>query len=601
MVDEAADEEKRSEEDATVPGGRLPQEPVTPMPRRKVADILASLEKEFATASSAFVQGEYALWLGSGISRDVVPDVSQLLRDLLCFLQQRVDATDDHCRFAAALREILEVGGLSATLRESIDFAQPVECWPRLPELIEGLRDKYSAVLDVRIDGEDPDFLVWAGINAASTYGAPDLLPDVEHLCIAILMLEGVVRFVPTTNWDGLVEAAVSQLAALPDALLRVVVLPGDFSSPEKPAELVKFHGCAVRALEDEAGYRDRLIARESQISGWASKPDNRIIKERLEFILATRPAFVVGLSAQDANIHTMFNQASQNLERTWPAVPPAMVCATEQLGGHHKHMLKVVYGDAAYSAHRTSIEASALLGAYAKPALLALVLHVLTDKLCMLLTQVNDLGLSVPEIGRLQDDIRSLRDAVSTTADADVHSFTDRLIATMRMLLSVFRTGERPAASARHYEPLTVKPVREALGDPNFPGYAFGRLAAVLALLRRGHQAAAWVTRLETGATPEEPAIRITSASGQTSDVFVVKDAAVLAALEASGQVDMSSSDVLVIYAEPMLERLTRSPRTHYGRTGARGAREVDFAALGKTATTADELFDSFKLAGAL
>lgn len=574
---------------------------MTPMPRRTVAEVLACFEDEFAAAASAFARGDYALWLGSGISRDVVPSVDQLLRNLLDFLQQRADPTNDRCRFSAALDEILNITVVPAELRDPIDFAEPVASWPRLPELIAWLSDKYAAVLDVRVEGEEPDFLVWAGISAASTYGSPHLHPDVEHLCVAILMLEGVVRLVPTTNWDGLVEVAVSRLAAQSDTLLRVVVLPEDFSSPEKPAELVKFHGCAVRALANEARYRDRLIARESQISGWAARWENRIMKERLEFVLASKPAFVVGLSAQDANIHTMFNQASQNLVRTWPASPPAIVCASEQLGRHHKHMLKVVYGDAAYSADRADIEASALLGAYAKPALVGLVLHVLTDKLCTLLERVADLALTEPEVSRLQADIRSLRNEVAASADADVHTFTEQLITMMRLVLSVFRVGKYPVVDATHYEPLTVKPVAEALDDPNFPGDALGRLAVAVSLLGRGHLAGAWVIRLEPAIDPGKAVIRITSTSGRSSEAFIVKDAGVLARLEASGQVDVSSSAVLIIYAESIPRRATRSSRTHYGRTGTGGAREVDLAALGGTARTADELFESFKLEGAL
>lgn len=572
------------------------------MPRRTVAEVLACFEDEFARTSSAFARGQYALWLGSGISRDVVPGVDQLLRGLLCFLQQQIDPTNDQCRFNTALGEILDVTGVPSTLRASIDFAQPVESWPRLAELIEWLSAKYATVLDVPVDGEDPDFLVWAGINAASTYGSADLRPDAEHMCVAILMLEGVVRVVPTTNWDGLVEVAISELAPLPDSPpLKVVVLPGDFSSPEKPAELLKFHGCAVRALNDEAGYRDRIIARESQISGWAAKPENRIMKDRLEFVLSSQPAFIVGLSAQDANIHTIFNEASQNLVRTWPVDPPAMVFAAEVLGGHHKHMLKVVYGDTGYSRSRADIEASALLGAYAKPALLALVLYVLTDKLCVLLERVTDLALPEGELIRLQDDMRSLRDAVSYSADADVRSFTERLISLMRLLLTAFRTGNWPAVHTTKYEPLTVKPTAEALTDPNFPGDTLGRLAIAIALLGRGHLANEWAVSLELAVDPGDAVIRVTSEPARVSEVFIVKDAAVLSKLETNGLVDVSSSDVLIISADPVPARTTRSPRTQYGRTGDSGAREVDLAALCGAATTADELFESFKLDGAL
>lgn len=571
------------------------------MPRQTVAEVLACFEDEFAAVSSAFANGDYALWLGSGISRDVVPGVDQLLQGLLGFIQERIDPADDRCRFRSALDEILDIAEVPATLRSPIDFAQPAESWPNLADLIVWLRNKYAAVLDVRVEGEQPDFLVWAGIDAAWTYGAPDLHPDVEHLCVAILLLEGVVRFVPTTNWDGLIEAAVWRLAAQPDRLLRVVIVPEDFSSPERPAVLVKFHGCAVRALADEEHYRDRLIARESQISGWAAKPDNKIMKERLEFVLASTPAFVIGLSAQDANIHTMFNEASQNLVRTWPADPPAMVCADEQLGPHHKHMLKVVYGDEPYSTNGAQINASALLGAYAKPALLALVLYVLTDKLCELLASVSDLALVEDDVDRMQDDIRLLRDEVSLLAGGGILSFVEKLVIGARLVLSAFRDGSRPAADATHYEPLTVKPAGEALDDPNFPGDALGRFAVAVSLLGRGHLEREWALSLELAVDPGEAVVRVTSESGRISDVFIVKDAGVLSRLEASELVDVSSSDVLIVYAESIARRVTRSPRPHYGRTGSSGAREVDLAALAGTATTADELFESFKLEGAL
>ncbi len=574
---------------------------MTVMPRRTVAAALACFGDEFAATSSAFVRGEYALWLGSGISRDVVPAVDDFLRNLLASLQEQVDPADAQCRFRTALDEILEIAGVPVDHRPALYLDQPVSSWPDLANLVARLRDRYSAVLDVRVVDEPPDYLVWVGIDAAETYGSPDLLPDVEHLCIAILMIEGVVSFVPTTNWDGLVEAAVAVLAPQPESLLKVVVIPEDFSGPDRPAELLKFHGCAVRALEDGDRYRDRLVARESQISGWASKPENAMMKQRLEFVLASKPAFVVGLSAQDANIHTMFNQASQNLVRSWPATPPAMVCADESLGQHHKHMLKVVYGDEASSAHGAAINASALLGAYAKPALLALVLYVLAEKLCALLDSVSDVHLAPAEVARMQDDLRALRDELGALADGDVRTFVDRLIIATRLVLSIFRNGILPAAAATTYEPLTVKPTVEALVDPNFPGDALGRLAIAVSLLGRGHVANEWAVRAETVAHPGHSVVSVTSATGRISEVFIVKDAGALARLEADGMIDLANSDVLAISAETIPTRATRSPRTRYGRTGASAAREVDLAGLSRGATSADDLYESFKLLAAL
>ena len=288
--------------------------------RTRVDEVLGCFDNEFAAAASAFARGEYLLWLGSGISRSILPDVSMLLKRILEFLRTNTDPADRTCRFRKALEEVLDISGVSTETRQSIDLASPVESWPAVPELVSRLGDRYSDVLDIQVRGESEDFLVWTGLDVPNVYGAPGLQPDIEHLCIAILMLEGVVRSAPSTNWDGLVEAAMGQLVENPGDVLRVIVRPLDFREPDRQAELVKFHGCAVRAAADANEYRSLLIARKSQISGWTAKPENQLMKGHLEMLFASRPAFIVGLSAQDANIHIVLHEASRNLARTWPA-----------------------------------------------------------------------------------------------------------------------------------------------------------------------------------------------------------------------------------------------------------------------------------------
>lgn len=54
------------------------------------------------------------------------------------------------------------------------------------------------------------------------------------------------------------------------------------------------------------------------------------------------------------------------------------------------------------------------------------------------------------------------------------------------------------------------------------------------------------------------------------------------------------------VILAEGT-EAQTRSPRAHYGRTGTSGVRCIDLEELCGSVTTADELFEAFRLEGAL
>jgi hypothetical protein len=572
---------------------------VTHLPRNTVPEVLECFENEFAEVASAFARGKYLLWLGSGISRDVVPGVPQLLQQMLDYLQTSIDSADPTCRFRKALEEILQVAGVPASTRASIDLATPVDTWLGLEEIVNRLIDRYSDVLDVQVQGESEDFLVWTGLDVPSTYGAADLEPDVEHLCVAILMLEGVVRSAPTTNWDGLVEAAMKRLAGDTDRVLRVIVMPADFAAPNRRAELVKFHGCAVRAADSPADYRSLLIARKSQISGWAAKPGNQMMKKYLEHLLASRPAFIVGLSAQDANIHIMLHEASQNLAKNWPTEPPAVVFAEHNLDHHHKHLMKVTYGDA-YSANSEAIGVSALLGAYAKPALLGLVLFTVADKLSDLIVYITELAVPSADIERLQADVRGLRDAIGEFADADPRAFIDAVVSGLARALWVFRTGNVPDPRLLPYQPISTAPIPEAAGDPDFPCAALGRFALVAALLGRGLAEGVWTLEPGRSGSPSDGIVRVTTGHS-TSRVFVVRDARVLSELELSGLVDTDDDEVVVVHTEAAQKPTTRSPRAHYGRSGRSGARQMDLESICTSVSTADELFEAFLLEGAL
>ena len=567
---------------------------MTPMPRNTVAQVLECFDNEFAEVASAFARGEYLLWLGSGISRDVVPNVKGLLERMLEFLQERIEPADPACRFKAALEEVLEIAGGAGT---TVDLATAVSSWPNLNVIVDSLVNQYADVLDVRVRGEADDYLVWTGLDVPTTYGAPDLEPDVEHLCVAILMLEGVVRSAPTTNWDGLVEAAMERLACGGHRVLKVVVTPADFTAPDRQAELVKFHGCAVRSADDPAQYRSLLIARRTQIAGWTTKPENQMMKNRLEYLFASRPAFFVGLSAQDANIQTVLHQAIQNLARSWPTEPPAVVFAEQSFHLHHRHVMKATYGNS-YAANSQAIASSALLGAYAKQALLALVLFTLADKLSALIGHVAELDLPDSDVARIREDVHGIRDAAGERADPDYRNFTEALISVLTLALWVFREGSIPDPAP--YPAVSGAPIAEAAENPDFPRAALGRFALAFTLIGRGFLNGKWTLELGSTATPDDGVVRVRKGP-RTSKIFVVRDARVLSDLELSGIVDMDDSEVVVAQAEAVRKPTTRSPRARYGRIGKSGARQMDLETIYASVSTADELFEAFVLAGAL
>jgi hypothetical protein len=103
-----------------------------------------------------------------------------------------------------------------------------------------------------------------------------------EHLCIGILALEGVVSEIASANWDGLLEAAVEELGQNKN-FYRICVTGSDVRGPAAAARLLKFHGCALRAIENEALYRPLVIARWSQILAWTG--DNRFETMREELV----------------------------------------------------------------------------------------------------------------------------------------------------------------------------------------------------------------------------------------------------------------------------------------------------------------------------
>ncbi|WLP91767.1 SIR2 family protein [Gordonia sp. NB41Y] len=574
------------------------------LPIRTTAGVLQGLEHEFSNFAAAFTAGEYVLWLGSGISREVVPNVQALLVRVLELLRTNVDKMDRGCPYLVALREALLLADLSDSDIDAIDLDAPVASWADCDGIARRLTSKYAQVLDIPVVGQPADFLVWSGLDVPGTYGDPALEPDVEHFCIALLILEGVVSSAVTANWDGLIERALAVLTNDPDAIIRVIVRAQDFREGRGQAQLIKVHGCAVRARDDEGAYRALLVARQQQISGWTERQENAVMRKHVEVLYTDSPSLLIGLSVQDANLHTMIAKAIEELPRPWPHTPPAVVLAEEKLQAHHRHVLQVTYGSDEYQTHSAEMNDSAVLRSYAKPTLLALVLWTLSDKLLTLLSCLAEKsGWSEAETDRMKVDIRQVRDAVAAYAEPGNHVFLDRLIDLVVLMLGVFRTGHAPASGSVNYEPISDRPIRSALRSPDYPAAAFGYLATAISLLWRGHSASDW--SLLPGATEAagEGVLRLRTSAPAPRDlrVFVVKDASAAIALAVDGLADESDPSALFVLAERETTSSVRSPRPRYGRVGVTGAARVSIADLYEDARTADDLYDAFKLVGGL
>ena len=455
------------------------------------------------------------------------------------------------------------------------------------------LTDKYSTVLDVSVEGEDEDYLLWQAVDVRTTYGDDCLEPDAEHLCLGILILEGVVPTAATANWDGLIEAAVARLAGSANTVLRVIVAGGEFRQPKARCDLIKFHGCAVKAARDPDTYRPLLVARDTQISQWTTLPQSALMREHLIHLFATSPALLIGLSAQDANIHTILSQAKKNLSWTWPASPPAVAFAVKSLDYHQTRVLKLIYGSS-YTANRTAVEKSAQVGAYAKPLLLALVLFTLAEKLCVLLCSLP--AWSDASIERMRQDVYAIRDAIAVASGNDFLGFTHRLGEAVSLVLSTFRTGSPSGINSGGYKSLTAQPIHHAEDDPSVDTDALRLFAVAVSLLGRGLVDGAWDLTIGVRDRMSDGVCTLSTADADNSHVFVVQDGGVLSKLVASRAVDMNDPKVLAIHAKEIPRRQSRSPRVRYGRTGRTKAREVSIETLVTSTQAADDLFSSFR-----
>lgn len=156
-----------------------------------IGQTLDLLDTKFFDFAEGVSHAHYAFWLGSGISLQRFPGLSKLIVKVLEHLRNHIDSDDPHCRFRTALEQALSFAGLTKTGIQQCDTNINVEDWPKIKEIKSVLSSNYARLLDIEIDGEDDDMLVWEGVDVVGTYADSSVEPDVAHYCIAVLILEG--------------------------------------------------------------------------------------------------------------------------------------------------------------------------------------------------------------------------------------------------------------------------------------------------------------------------------------------------------------------------------------------------------------------------
>lgn len=562
-----------------------------------VEATLGLLDGPFAVMAKGISEDIYTFWLGSGISFDRVPGLKQVVKNVLKFLQIRVDNADQNCRFRNALNSIIILTNPSQEERARINFDQPIEDWPDIETIAHRLTNNYSRMLDIPVEGEEQDFLLWAGVDVPSTYANPTTAPDAEHLCLALLIVEGVASQIASANWDNLVEKAVTELGN--GAAISVIVSPEDARGPQLRTRLYKFHGCAAKAAQEPNIYRNRLIGRQSQINRWRDAQENGSIIEQLVLWATTRRTLMIGLSAQDSNIQGVFTKAEATMHWPWPSDELAYVIASNQLGPDQQGLLQNVYRANYTPANRTAINQSSLIQAYGKPLLTSLVLHVLASKLGALATSAPG---TLDSVGRerVVEGIKTLRNKISGVVEMVGHeAFMRELIAISERTHLLFRDGLAAATVSKTYLPLFNAPINIMMAEPTIPRSGLQQLGVALGLIGIGINDANWVVRPGNRMDIKSGAIRIETET-QTVNLFFASNALAALNLYNNEHID-SDVDSLIVHSLERVPAMARSPRSAPGRTGRIKTREVSIKEIMTDSADSNLLFTRFRQEAAL
>ena len=554
-----------------------------------VAQTLALLDGPFLSVANGVAESRYAFWLGSGISLGRVEGLQQVIPRVLEFLRAQIDPTRDDCRFRIAIDTALALAPLSAEERDRVDFTVAFAEWPDANAITDRLINNYARLLDVPVADEVDDYLLWDGVDVAATYANPATEPDVEHLCLALLVLEGAVTELATANWDGLIEKAADELSGGQPCLV-VCVRRENLQEPPQKAWLYKFHGCARLAVQDEASYRPFLIARAPQINGWTAHAENQALLNKLVGIITSKPTLMMGLSAQDGNIQTLFAAAEGQSPWAWPGDRPSIVFGGDSIGADQRGMLQNVYRASLNPDNRQQVTEGALIRAYAKPLLVALVLHVLSAKLCKLV-EIAPTALSSADRADLCAGIIQLRDLVADEANGDRLGFVRALVDGSSRLISLYRDGNA-GTTPRVYHPLTDVPLHRIDGNAAIPASGLRELAVAIGILGMGVRDRHWVLDGTDVDDPGSGVLAIESALGATNVLFAANSHVALR-LQQNGHV---AANAILLHGAEIAAVMPRSPRAAPGRTGKLAPREVSVADLLVEAADSGDLMQRFR-----
>lgn len=539
-----------------------------------VTQTLELLDDKFASFLSGFLNKEYVLWLGSGISRGRVESLPGVVERVVEYLRAKADFNDDNCIYSKALVEALDLIGVNKSELLSLDPTKPTTEWDGIQGIVGRLCSNYSDLLNIRIPGFEPDHLLIDVVDVAESFASDVVEPDCEHWCIAMLIMEGAVEQIASANWDNLIEKAVDSISE-PDTMpLKVCVASEDFLGGASRAKLLKLHGCADRIKLDLDKYRKYLIARSPQILGWHSEPDFAVMRDYLKSLANFSPTLMLGLSAQDENIKQIFVTAKDKMQWDWPGQRPALVFAEDKLGVEQKTLLQCVYGEM-YDSDPNALNEGTRIRAFAKPLLTALAMQFYYEKLVRIAKFTILQKLGPASENWIDQGILFLRNKIALSATANHCDFIMELIRMHSALMSCFRLGNM--SESTKYVPLSWSTIPELQQDPYLSTSGIPLAAGFLAFLGQEESKSRLSTSIIEDTITNIPYFNCKSdGTNPDTKVYLLSNIEAGLRLTASLETTSSSENIMFVYSGKKPVDQIRGPSTSYGRTGKLKMREI-------------------------
>lgn len=512
-----------------------------------LSEALGHLDTTWVAVRDSVLNDRHLFWIGSGISRDRFPALPALLDQLFKTLHAAQDPTNPDCPYFKTAEEIVR----DFSHVDGLDLRQPPAAWPPASKevLFDELAGKYAEVLDKRVNilGGSLD-IPFDILHLDETYSAAAVAPDAEHRLLALLVAEGAVTQIVTTNWDPLTERAHQALGVGPT--LWVIACTAELDGAGGGAIVFKVHGCAERTRADPEKYKPHMVATHYQITRWSIDALFNPFVEKLRTLLRERPSLFVGISGQDFNLQSQCIAASCNAPAV--AFPPSRVTFSGTVGVPQRQILQAVYGEN-YGPNAQAIDTAAALPLDAKPLLGALYVLLVFEKIRVILETGEAQFASDEQRAFARTGLTRLRAILCSRFDAlganDRWQVLSReMPGFIARLLKIYRTQRLPPNEESYAQ---IHPLSPALmaDDQNLAGTNLHWLC--LALVAFSAVAGGpWQLRIPIEIDGSDGQLRINGPFGETSLFFASQDVTAKALLQrANAIVPGSGRKVVVVY----------------------------------------------------